>query len=143
MPVVIKSFRSGSASITATSANISGQPATADPDIVERTLGGELDLLIDAGPSPGGDPSTIVDATAEPVTLVRAGAVPWDEIRGRFDYFKPSDYLAGVHSKQFPNAPAGLTFQGDAGVPHNIGWGNDMNNIMPRVGFAWGVWYWS
>jgi hypothetical protein len=65
--------------------------------------------------------------------------IPWDEIRGRFDYFKPADYIAGVHSKQFPNAPVGLTFQGDAGVPHNIGWGNDLNNIMPRVGFAWDV----
>jgi L-threonylcarbamoyladenylate synthase len=66
--------------LTATSGNISGQPATADPDDVERTLGGLIDLLIDAGPTPGGPPSTIVDVTSDPPQLVRAGAIPWDEI---------------------------------------------------------------
>ena len=62
--------------------------------------------------------------------------IAWKEIRGRFDYFKPSDYSAGVHSQVFPNAPVGLTFQGDPGVPPRIGWGNDLNNFMPRFGFA-------
>jgi len=66
--------------ITATSANISGEPATANPDDVERALGDRIDLLIDAGPTRGGAPSTIVDVTgAEPV-LVRAGAIPWQEL---------------------------------------------------------------
>ena len=67
--------------ITATSANRSGQPATADPDEVERTLGEDVDLLIDAGPTPGGAPSTIVDVTGATPRLVRAGAIPWDEIQ--------------------------------------------------------------
>jgi len=66
--------------ITSTSANISGQPATDDPDEVERTLGDRLDLLIDAGRTPGGLPSTIVDMTAAEPRLVRAGAIPWEEI---------------------------------------------------------------
>lgn len=66
--------------LTATSANVSGQPATAEADDVERMLGDRLDLLIDAGRTPGGDPSTIVDVTAEP-RLVRPGAVPWDLIQ--------------------------------------------------------------
>ena len=58
--------------ITATSANRSGQPATADPGEVERTLGDDVDLLIDAGPTPGGAPSTIVDVTGSRATA-RAG----------------------------------------------------------------------
>jgi L-threonylcarbamoyladenylate synthase len=66
--------------ITATSANISGQPATAEPDDVERTLGATIDLLIDAGPTPGGPPSTIVDVTGSEPRLIRAGAIPWEEI---------------------------------------------------------------
>lgn len=70
--------------ITATSANVSGEPATADPDEVERTLGDRLDLLIDAGPAPGGPPSTIVDLADRP-RLVRAGAIPWEEIRACLD----------------------------------------------------------
>lgn len=66
--------------LTATSANVSGRPATADPDQVERALGDRIDLLIDAGPTRGGAASTIVDATAAAPVLVRAGAIPWEEI---------------------------------------------------------------
>jgi L-threonylcarbamoyladenylate synthase len=67
--------------ITATSANVSGEAATSDPATVERTLGDRIDLLIDTGPTPGGAPSTIVDATGERTALVRAGALAWDEIQ--------------------------------------------------------------
>ena len=67
--------------ITATSANRSGQPATADPEEVERTLGEDVDLLIDAGPTRGGAPSTIVDMTGPTPQLVREGAVCWSEIQ--------------------------------------------------------------
>jgi L-threonylcarbamoyladenylate synthase len=71
--------------VTATSANISGQPASSDPDEVERTLGARIDLLIDAGPTRGGAPSTIADVTRRPPALVRPGAVSWDEIRACLD----------------------------------------------------------
>jgi L-threonylcarbamoyladenylate synthase len=67
--------------ITATSANVSGDAATADPDVVERTLGDRLDMLLDAGPTPGGDPSTIVDATQSEPRLIRGGAIAWEAIQ--------------------------------------------------------------
>jgi L-threonylcarbamoyladenylate synthase len=67
--------------ITATSANVSGDSATSDPAQVERMLGDRIDLLIDAGQTRGGAPSTIVDATGDRPALVRAGAIPWDEIQ--------------------------------------------------------------
>jgi L-threonylcarbamoyladenylate synthase len=67
--------------VTATSANRSGQPATADPGEVERTLGADVDLLIDAGMTAGGAPSTIVDVCGDAPTLVRAGAISWDDIQ--------------------------------------------------------------
>jgi L-threonylcarbamoyladenylate synthase len=66
--------------ITSTSANKSGQPATMDPEEVRRTIGADLDGLIDAGCSPGGLPSTVVDATGPVPLLIRAGAVPWDRV---------------------------------------------------------------
>jgi L-threonylcarbamoyladenylate synthase len=66
--------------ITATSANRSGDPATADPDEVARTMGDRIDVLLDGGRTPGGAPSTIVDVSEPQVRLVRAGAVPWEEI---------------------------------------------------------------
>jgi L-threonylcarbamoyladenylate synthase len=67
--------------ITATSANVSGEPATADPEQVERTLGDRLDLLIDIGRTDGGAPSTIVDVTGAVPVLVRAGAISWSDIQ--------------------------------------------------------------
>jgi len=67
--------------ITATSANRSGEPATSDPDVVERTLGDRIDLLIDTGATHGGAASTIVDVTSAPPRLLRAGAITWDDIQ--------------------------------------------------------------
>jgi L-threonylcarbamoyladenylate synthase len=67
--------------VTATSANISGTPPTPDPEVVEATLGGRIDFLLDAGPSPGGPPSTIVDVTSDEPRLIRAGAISWEEIQ--------------------------------------------------------------
>jgi L-threonylcarbamoyladenylate synthase len=66
--------------LTATSANISGQPASADPDVVAASLGSRIDLLLDAGLAPGGPPSTIVDVTGPDLRLVREGAIPWQEL---------------------------------------------------------------
>jgi L-threonylcarbamoyladenylate synthase len=67
--------------ITATSANRSGEPPTADPDEVERTLGDRVEFLLDTGPARGGAPSTIVDVTGAAPRLVRPGAISWDEIQ--------------------------------------------------------------
>ena len=66
--------------ITATSANRSGAEGTADPDAVQSLAASGLDVLLDAGPAPGGPPSTIVDVTAEPPLLVRPGAVAWERV---------------------------------------------------------------
>lgn len=66
-------------------------------------------------------------------------AIPWDEIHGRFNYFNPSNYYANVHSAVFPNAPVGLLFQGDQGVPSRLGWTDNLHDVMPRLGFAWDV----
>lgn len=66
--------------LTATSANRSGLPPTADPTTIDETLASAVDVLLDAGPTPGGPPSTILDVSgAEPV-LVRPGAIAWKEI---------------------------------------------------------------
>lgn len=66
--------------LTATSANMSGRPATADPNVVARDMGACLDLLVDAGLSPGGLPSTIVDVTGAEPRLIREGALAWDAV---------------------------------------------------------------
>ena len=67
--------------VTATSANISGGAPTSDPDVVEKVLGDRVDFLLDAGPTPGGAASTIVDVTGAEPRLIRDGAISWDTIQ--------------------------------------------------------------
>ena len=62
-------------------------------------------------------------------------ALPWREIKGRVEQFRLSGLMAGVHSTQFPNAPAGVYFPGDPGVPEN-GVEASLKNFAPRGGFA-------
>ncbi|HXE52512.1 MAG TPA: hypothetical protein VN541_05820, partial [Tepidisphaeraceae bacterium] len=61
--------------------------------------------------------------------------VPWYEANGRVEQFRAANYYAGIHSTHFPNAPAGLLFPGDAGMP-KYGVTNTYTNFSPRVGFA-------
>lgn len=66
--------------VTATSANRSGAPPASEAGQLDW-LGAERDVLIvDAGPSPGGSVSTLVDARVSPPRLVRAGAIGWDRV---------------------------------------------------------------
>jgi L-threonylcarbamoyladenylate synthase len=67
--------------VTATSANLSGAPAAVAADDVEHALGDRIEFMLDAGSTPGGAPSTIVDVTAGEPRLVRAGAIAWEEIQ--------------------------------------------------------------
>jgi L-threonylcarbamoyladenylate synthase len=67
--------------LTATSANLSGQPPCEQPQDVERLLESRIDALVDAGPTAGGAASTIVDVTGNDAILVRSGAIPWEDVR--------------------------------------------------------------
>lgn len=66
--------------ITATSANPSGRPPAVTADEVAAALGDRLDVLVDAGPAPGGSASTIVEFVQGQIVLHRAGAVAWDRV---------------------------------------------------------------
>jgi L-threonylcarbamoyladenylate synthase len=66
--------------ITATSANISGMPPADNADDVSRYFGDAIDLIIDCGKTPGGKPSTIIDASEEKIQILRAGAISAEEV---------------------------------------------------------------
>jgi L-threonylcarbamoyladenylate synthase len=66
--------------ITGTSANRAGCHPLIRADEVSREFGDRLDLILAAGPCPGGLPSTIVDVTGPLPRLVRAGAIPAAEV---------------------------------------------------------------
>lgn len=65
--------------VTATSANKSGAIAASTAAAVEASLP-DVDAILDGGPSRGGAPSTIVNASTANVTLIREGAVAWDRV---------------------------------------------------------------
>jgi L-threonylcarbamoyladenylate synthase len=63
--------------VTGTSANRSGDSPCYRADAVEEVLGGELDVIVDGGTTPGGLASTLLDATVDPPRVLRAGAYRW------------------------------------------------------------------
>jgi len=66
--------------VVSTSANRTGQSAPATAEDAIAALGGEVDIVLDAGPVVGGAPSTIVDARRNEIRLVRAGAIPFSRV---------------------------------------------------------------
>lgn len=61
--------------VTAPSANPSGAPPATTAAAVLEYFEGLIEVVIDAGPTPGGEPSTVVDVTVDPPRILRQGAV--------------------------------------------------------------------
>lgn len=68
--------------VTATSANLSGEPPLLDPAEVARLLRGEDALVIDGGVLSGGPPSTVVAPRADGVEVLRPGSYPIGALAG-------------------------------------------------------------
>jgi len=73
----LRALLAGVGPVTGTSLNRSGQAPCLDPDEAARLFEGEVDLLVDGGVTPGGAPSTLLDATVDPPRVLRSGAFPW------------------------------------------------------------------
>lgn len=65
--------------LTGTSANRHGDPPFSTADGAIDSLTGVPDLVLDAGPTPGGEPSTVVDLTGENPAILRPGAGAWED----------------------------------------------------------------
>ena len=59
--------------LAVTSANVSGSESPVSADDVLNQLDGRVEIILDAGRSPGGIPSTVVDCTAGELVILRAG----------------------------------------------------------------------
>ncbi len=62
--------------LTATSANLAGGRELADPAEVRALFEGRVEIVVDGGPAPGGQPSTIVDLSGEKPRVLREGRIP-------------------------------------------------------------------
>ncbi|MGP0592576.1 L-threonylcarbamoyladenylate synthase [Nitrospira sp. T9] len=66
--------------LTGTSANRSGQlPAQSAEDVMQQ-LGEVVDLIVDGGPAPGGQPSTVLQVEPE-LRIIRQGAISRDRLQ--------------------------------------------------------------
>ncbi len=74
-PVVQQLLRLGGCPLIGTSANLSEQPSCVSAEAVQAQLGDALELVVDGGLTPGGLPSTLLDATQTPPRLLRPGVL--------------------------------------------------------------------
>ncbi len=79
-PAFLRALLRHTGPLTGTSANRSGQAPCLTAEEVEASLGHDVDLILDAGPAPGNEPSTLLSVVDEPAIL-RAGPVSAEEIQ--------------------------------------------------------------
>lgn len=80
--------------IAAPSANRFSRPSPTRADHVLDDLDGRIDLVLDAGPTPVGVESTIVDLTVSPPLIRRPGGVPIEALR-KILWFRDNDAIGG------------------------------------------------
>ncbi|MDR2352572.1 MAG: threonylcarbamoyl-AMP synthase [Deltaproteobacteria bacterium] len=79
-PLSASLVRMADRAVTGTSANPHGLPPAQNKDTVLKYFQGQVDLIIDTGPAEGGLPSTVIDLSKSPFSLVREGKIPSVEV---------------------------------------------------------------
>lgn len=74
-PLALQLLRLVAAPLAVTSANRSGQPPARTADAARAQLAGRVSMIVDGGPAPGGQPSTVIDLTTEPAHILRPGPI--------------------------------------------------------------------
>ncbi|HEY8185402.1 MAG TPA: L-threonylcarbamoyladenylate synthase [Pyrinomonadaceae bacterium] len=67
--------------LTATSANVSGQPPARTAKEVENYFPEGLDLIIDGGDATATEPSTVLDVSQKEARLIREGVIKQEELK--------------------------------------------------------------
>jgi L-threonylcarbamoyladenylate synthase len=81
----VRSFvRAMGGALTATSANLAGEPPASTAEEVARSFPTGLDLIVDGGPSRGDKPSTVLALDGPRPRLIREGAVTRSELEETF-----------------------------------------------------------
>jgi L-threonylcarbamoyladenylate synthase len=80
-PVALELIRRAGVPVAAPSANRFGHISPTTAAHVLHDLNGRIDAVLDAGPSPRGVESTVLDPSLSPMTIYRPGAVTAEQIR--------------------------------------------------------------
>lgn len=78
-PIAIELLRQ-TGPMAVSSANISGQPPASSVEQAQEQLGRSVEVFLDGGNSPIGEPSTIVDVSGERPRILREGAISTDRV---------------------------------------------------------------
>jgi outer membrane receptor protein involved in Fe transport len=71
-------------------------------------------------------------------------ALPWSDNGNRWAQVNLTAMAQGIRSRVYPNAPPGIFFSGQNGIPSDPGMPKNalrasLGNFAPRIGFAWDV----
>jgi L-threonylcarbamoyladenylate synthase len=81
-PVALALIRAARTPIAAPSANRFGRTSPTTARHVQDDLGDRIDLILDAGPTPIGVESTVLDLTRPVPTILRPGGLPREALEG-------------------------------------------------------------
>ncbi|MDJ0616834.1 MAG: L-threonylcarbamoyladenylate synthase [Calothrix sp. MO_192.B10] len=88
-PLCLQLVRQVGAPLAVTSANVSGMETQKTAPEVAAQLGQRVPLVLDGGPNPEQQPSTLVDFTCSPAQLLREGAWSFSKLRQAIPDLQP------------------------------------------------------
>jgi L-threonylcarbamoyladenylate synthase len=118
-PVAIALIRACARPLAAPSANLSGRPSPVTAAHVLDDLGGRVDLVLDAGSTPLGIESTVLDLTVRPARILRPGALTRAEIEDVIGPVVSAGRPEVGRDHYRPRVPVHLVLAGDA-APRTI-----------------------
>ncbi len=110
-PVALELIRRAGVPVAAPSANRFGHVSPTTAEHVLHDLDGRIDAVLDAGPSPRGVESTVLDPAPSPMVIYRPGAVTAEqigEIGGPVDLHQGGEPLQDAPEEALPSPGAGL-----------------------------------
>jgi L-threonylcarbamoyladenylate synthase len=96
-PVALGLIRRAGVPVAAPSANRFGHISPTTAQHVLDDLDGRIDAILDAGPSPRGVESTVLDPSATPMVIYRPGAVTAEQIREVAGPVEMYGHAGGLH----------------------------------------------
>ncbi|MGH9471212.1 MAG: carboxypeptidase regulatory-like domain-containing protein [Terriglobales bacterium] len=113
-------------------------------------LTGDLDSFLQGNPDWENDRENLLGVYAQDAWKINPGltlsyGVRWEPFLQQMNWdkndyiddFNLSNFVNGVRTSKFVNAPAGLIFPGDPGFPGNNYSENHMGDFEPRLGVIW------
>jgi len=110
-PVALELIRRAQVPVAAPSANRFGHISPTTAQHVLDDLDGRIDAVLDAGPSPRGVESTVLDPSPAPMVIYRPGAVTAEQLRevaGPVDIYESAGLLREIPAEAMPSPGVGV-----------------------------------